>query len=182
MAPVTTGINLIRTKTGISPQLTAIEQSLRRSAYIGIGVFLCVGIIVAVVYVLFSQERTQLAGRQQSLIQQVTGNAQREAMYVAIKSRVRIVKSAIQNQKPWSKLLDRVQSFVNPADLTDIMVDDQGRISISIKTNSLESLGNVAQALIDEAKAKQVVNPQLSSFSIGSSGTVQSSFSFLAVF
>ena len=181
MAPVT-GINLIRTKTSISPQLTAIEQSLRRSAYIAIGVFLCAGIVVAVVYVLFSQERTDLQNRQQSLIQQVSGNAQREAIYVAIKSRVRIVGSAIQNQRPWSTLLDRVQSFVNPAELTDINVDDQGRISISIKTNSLESLGNVAQALIGEAKANQAVNPQLSSFSIGSSGTVQSTFSFLAVF
>ena len=181
MAPLS-GINLIRTKTGISPQMTAIEQSLRRSAYIAIAAFLCAGIVVSVLYVLFSQEKSRLQDTQQSLIQQVSGNAQKEAMYVAIKSRVRIVGSAIQNQKPWSKLLDNVQSFVAPPDLVDISVNEEGGIRLSVKTNSLENVGRVAQALITKANDKQVINPALASFSFGSDGTVQTAFTFSPVF
>lgn len=181
MAPLS-GINLIRTKTNLSPQLGAIEQSLRQTAYVGLSLFLCVGVIVGVLYVLFSQEKNRLDDTKQQLVAHVTGSAQKEAMYVAIKSRIHIVGSAIGNQKPWSQLLDRVQSFITPPQLTDISVDDQNNITLTVQASSLEQLATVAQALIDEAKAKRVVNPQLGSFQISNTGKISSTFTFLAVF
>lgn len=179
---IQSGINLIRTKTSSSPQLEAIERSLRRTAYVSIIAFLSIGVIVGVTYFLFTAEKSRLDNSKQQLEQQITGNATKEAMYVAIKSRVRIVGSAIQNQKPWGRLLDRVTLFITPPALTDISVDNQNRVSISVETTSLEQLAGVVRALTDSVKANQVVNPQLVSFQIGNSGAIQSTFSFLAVF
>src|SRR5512135_3733480 len=121
-------INLIRTKTSVSPQIEAIEASLRRTGLIGLIAFVCVGFVIGVVYFIFVQEKNALETTKASLVQRVSASAQKEAIYLAIKDRVKIVGKAIDNQKPWYKLLDRINGFILPPELVDVAVDEQNKI------------------------------------------------------
>lgn len=182
MARAQTSINLIRTKTSGSPELGSIEQSLRRSGYIGLFAFLCMGVVVGVVYYFFYQENTTLTQTKTTLEMQVDAQKQKEGMYLAIQDRTGVIGSVLSGQRPWVKVLDRINTFVSPPELTSIAVDDQNKIILSITTSSLDSVMSVVNAVIAEAKANHFVNPQLLSLQIGNKGVVQVSIAFFALF
>jgi len=182
MTPSLNTINLIRTKTSSSPQLDAIEGSLRRTGYIALGAFLCVGFIIAVVYIFFMSEKSRLETTQKDLKRQLTANIQKEGMYLSIKDRTRIVKQVLANQKPWSKLLDQISVFTAPPVLTGISVDDQSKVTLTLGAGSIDSVLSVTNAVIAQAKEGKIINPQLMSFQISKTGNIVATISFLVIF
>ncbi|HUD18860.1 MAG TPA: hypothetical protein VMR81_00240 [Patescibacteria group bacterium] len=182
MAPLQSSINLIRTKTGTSPQLDAIETSLRRTGYVGVVGFLCVSLVCAVIYILFNQSKQNLQSSKRNLINEVTGDAKKEGLFVSIKNRTFIVGNAMQNQRPWADLLDRINIFVPAGSLTDIVVDDQDKISLSMNVSSFEALLQVVNAIITQTQSNHLVNPQLTSIQIQANGGILASVTFFAVF
>ena len=144
--------------------------------------FLCVSFVLAVVYIFFMQERSHLEGLKENLTRELTINIQKEGMARSIKDRTQIVKNVMVNQKPWVQVLDRVSLIIPPPALSDISVDDQGKITISVRTDNVDTIAQVVQALIVEAKENRIVNPQLVSFQIGRTGSITVSLSFSMVF
>ena len=175
-------INLIRTKTSNSPQLDTIEVSLRRSGFIGIILFLSAGLFIGVLYMLFSAEQQNLEAQRQVYDSRITKDQTIEGFFRSIKDRTRIVSSTMNNQRPWAKLLDEVAIFAPPNVLSDISVDNQNKIIVSVNTASLDAFLPVVDAMISEAQAKHLISPQLISFQISKSGSILASFSFTAVF
>ena len=175
-------INLIRNKTTNSPQLGAIAASLRRSGYIGIIVFLSIGLLVGVLLVLFSQEEKNLSSKKDEYIKRVNSNKQAEGYFRSIKDRTRIVESTLTSIKPWTKLLDETTAVVPPPVLTNISVDEESKIVITVKTGTIDAILPVVNSLIAKAQANRFVNPQLSSFQIEKNGDIITTFSFTAVF
>jgi len=182
MTPSLNTINLIRTKTSSSPQFDAIEGSLRRTGYIGLAAFLCIGFIIAVVYVFLAGEKSRLETSQKDMTRQLTTNIQKEGMFLSIKDRTRIVKQVLANQKPWSQLLDQVSVFIAPPTLTNISVDDQSKITLSLSAGSVDTVLAVTNSIIAQAKDGRIINPQLTSFQISKTGNIAATISFLAVF
>ncbi len=182
MAPLQSSINLIRTRTGASPQLEAIETSLRRTGYVSIIAFLCVSIICTVIYVLFNQNKQDLQSSKQSLINEVTGNAQKEALYLSIKNRTLIVGKALDNLHPWADLLDRVNAFSPEGSLAGILVDDENKIILTYKVASFNTLLQIVNAIIQSANTNHLVSPQLVSLQLQNGGGILASISFFAVF
>jgi hypothetical protein len=175
-------INLIRTKTSSSPQLEAIEGSLRKTAYIALVAVCSVGLIIGIVFFILFQEKTYLETSKQNLQREVTKNIQKEGMYRSIKDRISTVKQVMGNQKQWSQSLDRIMVFVSPPVLSDFSVDDLGKITISLKAESVDSILTTVNGLVSEAKNKRIVNPQLLSFQIGKTGSITATISFSMVF
>ncbi len=182
MASSQNTINLIRTKTSSSPQLEAIEASLKKTGYVGLIGFLSVSFVLVVVYLFFFQEKNRLQTIHESLTNQLIANSQKEAMYVSIKDRTNIVSKALTSQRPWTQLLDQITSFVQPPTLSDISVDDQGKITMSIKADSVDSMLQVINGIIAETQNNEIVNPQLVSFQLGKNDSIQSTISFFGVF
>jgi len=175
-------INLIRTKTTNSPQLGAIESSLRRTGYVGLVLFLSIGLLVGALYLLFSTEEKNLLSQKADLVQRVNGYKQTEGFFSSIKDRTRIVENTMTSKRPWSQLLDETTAIVLPPVLSRITVDDQDKISITVNAGSIDMLLPIVNALIAQTKANRFVNPQLTSFQISKTGLVVATFSFVAVF
>ncbi len=175
-------INLIRTKTTGSPQLGAIESGFRRSGYVGLISFLCIGILVGVLYVLFSAEEQNLLSQKEEYVKRVNSDKQSEGFFRSIKDRTRIVENTMASKKPWSQLLDEVSAVVAPPVLSGITVDEQNKITITVNSGSIDSILSILNALIAQAQPNRFVNPQLTSFQISKTGDVTASFSFSAVF
>jgi hypothetical protein len=182
MASPLNNINLIRTKTSSSPQLEAIEASLKKTGYLGLAIICSIGIVAGIVYIFLLQQKTYLEATKENLGKEITKNIQKEGMYISIKDRTRIVKLVMANQKPWTQLLDRVATIVSPPALTDITVDDLGKITISIRAGSVDTILNTANALIEQANQNHIINPQLISFQIGKTGSITATITFFVVF
>jgi len=176
-------INLIRTKTSISPQYEAIELSLRKTGLIGIIAFLCASFLIGIVYLLINAEYTSLKSEKTTVLRELSQYAKSEVYYRAIKDRTKIVTAVMATQHPWSQLLDRVtNSIAGPPILTSITVDDQNRIVIMLTTETIESMLNAVNAVITQAQEKALTKPTLVSFQIDDKGKVQVSISFFSVF
>jgi hypothetical protein len=182
MASPLNNINLIRTKTNSSPQLEAIEASLKKTGYLGLAIICSIGVIIGIVFIFLFQQKTYLETTKDNLGKEVAKNIQKEGMYISIKDRTRIVKLVMENQKPWTPLLDRVATIVSPPALTDISVDDQSKITIAIRVNSVDSILDTVNALITQANQNHIINPQLLSFQIEKTGSITATISFFVVF
>ena len=76
-----TTINLISTKTGLSPQLELIESSLRRASIIAILVFLAVGFLVGGLYMYFLSQLTSLGATRTELRSQINTAKNKEGAF-----------------------------------------------------------------------------------------------------
>ncbi|OGG30580.1 hypothetical protein A3A63_01905 [Candidatus Gottesmanbacteria bacterium RIFCSPLOWO2_01_FULL_46_9] len=175
-------INLIRTKTSSSPQLDAIEASVRRSAYIGVAAFLCIGVIMAIVYYLFYFENLKLQKEKTQLIDRINAEKNKEGLLIAIKDRTRIVQKAMGSQKPWTKTLDLVATFASPPTLSSLSVDEQNKVVLGAKAGSLDEVLYMVNTIIVHTKENRIKNPQLISFQLGKNGEVEATISFFALF
>jgi hypothetical protein len=175
-------INLIRTKTSSSPQLDAIEASVRRSAYIAVAAFLCIGVTAAIVYYLFYFENLNLQKEKTQLIARINAEKNKEGFLIAIKDRTKIVQKVMENQKPWTKTLDLVATFAIPPTLASLSVDEQNKVVLGIKAGSLDQVLYMINTIIVHTKENRIRNPQLLSFQIGKKGEVELSISFFALF
>jgi len=174
-------INLIRSKTTYSPQLGALESSLRKSGYIGIILFLCIGLLVGILYVLFSTEEKNLLSQKEEYVKRVNSDKLAEGFFRSIKDRTRIVENAMMSKRPWSQLLDEVNAIVAPPVLSNISVDNEDKIIITVNTGSVDTILPIVNALIAKAQANRFISPQLIAFQITKTGNVIASFSFSAV-
>lgn len=123
-----------------------------------------------------------LVETKQTEMAKVSSQKSKEGIYISIQDRTKVISSVLASQRPWTKVLDRVSSFVSPPELTSVSVDDQNKMVLSISSSSLESVLTIVNAVIAEAQAKHFINPQLLSLQIGTNGTVQLSIAFLALF
>jgi hypothetical protein len=175
-------INLIRTKTSSSPQLDAIEASLRRTGYIGVVLFLCASCVIAMVYFLFYFEESSLQKEKADLTRRVNAAKNKEGLLLAIRDRTKTVEKAMANQKPWVKVLDLVETFAVPPNLGTITVDEQNKVVITLKAASLDEVLKMVNTIIASAKDNHLKDPQLISFQFGKGGIAELSVSFSAVF
>lgn len=175
-------INLIRTKTSSSPQMEAIEASLKKSSYIGLALFLGVSVILALLYGLFYFENGNLQKQKTQLIADINSQKSKEGLLLAIKDRTKTVEKAMATQKPWTETLDLVSTFATPPLLSTISVDEQNKVTLSVKADSLDDLLTMVNTIITHTKEDKIRNPQLLSFQVGKTGQVELTISFFALF
>lgn len=175
-------INLIRTKTNTSPQFDAIEQSIRKTAMIGLGVFICLSIVIGSVYALFYYKLDTQEAEKKELITRVNSLKVKEAYLLAIKDRTKTVEKVMGNQKPWANMLDLVSTFATPPTLMSLSVDEQDKIGLVIKTESLENVLHIIELIIENVQAAKIKSPQLNSFQMVKNGNFEVSISFYALF
>lgn len=175
-------INLIRTRTSSSPQLDAIEGSLRRTAYIGLIVFLSLGFLTGVVFFLLTLQKNSLEARRVQLTQQVAAAKRKEGILISIKERTQLVTRAMKSQKPWAQMLDRLSVAVSSARLSHISVDEQNKVTLTIQATSLDDVLGAVIGIIAMAKENYIRAAQLVSLQLGKTGGVEISVSFFAQF
>ncbi|OGG11491.1 hypothetical protein A2Z00_03530 [Candidatus Gottesmanbacteria bacterium RBG_13_45_10] len=175
-------INLIRTKTGNSSQVEAVEASLRNTAFIGVALFVFVGVITGLTYIYFSFQQQSLTDTKNQLVQQVNNSQAKEGLLLSIKARTQTVAKAMANQRPWARLLDNISSIVSPPTLASVAVDERNKIVVVIRTVTVDQLVHIVEAFIKEAQDNRIRAPQILSFQLDKTGEAQISISFTAIF
>ncbi len=175
-------INLISTKTGLSPQLELIETSLRRISTVAVVIFLGAGLFVGALYLYYSSRLTNLETARAQLRSQISNAKNSEGLLVSIKDRTRIVEKAMSSQRPLAETLNLLSTVAVPPILTGVSADEESKIDITITGNSIDEVAPPVAALIAYAKEGRVKSPELRSIQFGKNGVVTISISFNAVF
>lgn len=175
-------INLIHTQANTSPEIDAIEASVRKTAIFALIGFICVAVITASVYGLYFYQQSREEQEKTQLLTRVNSLKNKEAYLLAIKDRTKTVEKVLGNQKPWIQMLDLVNSFVTPPSLSSITVDEQDKIALIIKTESMEDILRIVEAMKVNAVANKIKNPQLVSFQILKTGSFEIAIAFYAIF
>ncbi len=175
-------INLIRTKTNISPENKAVEQSVRKNSIIFLVIFVLLSFVVGTIYLYYSNKINIATAQKRELSNRVNALKNKEAYLLAIKDRTKTVKKAMENQKPWIQMLNLVNTFTFPPALTSISVDEQDKILLSINCPNLEDVLRIVDVLIVNVQDAKIKNPQLVSFRLTKTGTYGITISFFAIF
>lgn len=175
-------INLIHTQANASPEIDAIDASVRKAAIFALIGFICVAVVTASVYGLYYFQQSREEAEKAELVSRVNSLKNKEAYLLAIKDRTKTVEKVLANQKPWIQMLDLVNSFASPPALSSITVDEQDKIALIIKTESLEDILGIVDAMRLNAEANKIKNPQLVSFQILKTGAFEIAISFYAIF
>ncbi len=175
-------INLIHTQANASPEIDAIDASVRKAAIFALIGFICVAVITASVYGLYFYQQNREEAEKADLITRVNSLKNKEAYLLAIKDRTKTVEKALGNQKPWIQMLNLVSSFVAPPFLSSITVDEQDKIALIIRSDSLEDILRIVDAMKLNTETNKIKNPQLVSFQILKTGDFEIAISFYAVF
>lgn len=175
-------INLIRTRSDSSPEIEAIETSVRKASIAALITFLCVAVITGSVYLLYFYKESSEESRKAELITRVNALKNKEAYLQAIKARTKTVEKVMGNQKPWVQMLDLVSTFSKPPALTSITVDEQDRIGLTVRATSLEEVLAIVRTIQEYVEVNKIKNPQLVSFQISKDESYELSLSFFAIF
>ncbi len=181
--PSTGTINLISTKTSLSPQITAIEKSLRTTTYIALAIVFFLVATVGGAYVYFLQENRSLQEEKSKLVRLIIDNEKnKEGLYVSIKQRATVVSKAIETQKPWAQMLDTVGLIVQPPSLSALNVDDQNKVSMTLTLSSIDEVVDIMKALVTSVSQRRIHNPQLVSFQLEKDSGIQMLIAFTPIF
>lgn len=175
-------INLINTKTGLSPQFALIEASLRRASVVAIVIFLFLGFLVGGLYMYFSSQKKSLELSRNELRNEVAAAKNSEGLLTSIKDRTRIVERAMASQRPWAKTLNLLGEIAAPPALVSVSVNEEANIETTLQANSIDELVSPVNTLISKALEGKIRNPILRSVQFGKDGIVAISVTFGMVF
>ncbi len=175
-------INLINSKTGFSPQLLLIEDSIRRASRVAIVLFLLIGLSLGGLYMYFSSKKESLERTRMELRSEITANKNREGLLTSIKDRTRIVERVSTSQRPWVRMLNLLGEVAAPPVLAGVSVNEGGVIETTIQGSSFDELASPVTSLISTALDGKIKNPVLRSVQVGKDGTVRFSITFSMVF
>lgn len=175
-------INLISTKTGLSPQIERVAGSLRRAASIAMMIFILSGVTIGSVYYYYYSRRNSLTLDRDQLRNQISAAKNKEGLLVSIKDRTRIVEKVMKSQRPLGEILDLLGRIAVPPLLTNVSIDESSKIEATIQANTLDEIVPPIEAVIAYAQDGKVKAPELRSVQIGKNGIVTMVLAFNAIF
>lgn len=175
-------INLLQSKTVLPPQLAAIEGRLRQASYMSLAILLVAGVLVGVTYLFFQNQKRVLEETRTQLIRKINAQSQKEGFLVAVRERLGVVDKVLAYQLPWAQIMDTIKTIALPPKLNAISVEEQNKVTLSVKADSIEETLNMVNAIVAGVEQKKLRNPQLVSFQLEKDGSVQLMFSFVPLF
>lgn len=172
-------INLLRAKTGVSPEITQLSVQLRRISLIAVIAVLITGSVVAGTYFYLQSTLTTLMNQKSQLLANITANARKETLYRLLKGQLGIAGKVIKTQKQWSGALDLVERITGSSQLTGFSLNDKKQLLIALQAPSVEDAATTITGIISEAGQNHLKNPVLQSFQMDPDGTIKMSLVFL---
>ena len=172
-------INLIRTKTRLSPEMLIFAERLRVISWAGLIGTIIIGILTGLLYLEFQRERQGVAEQKQQLLASIAANARKESLFIALKDRIPLVSRALNSEKPWGNILDTVALVAAPPTLYSVTVDDHQVVQLNLKSNSFDEVAGWVARVINLVNQQKVRSPQLVSFQFAKEGTILVSLSFI---
>jgi hypothetical protein len=175
-------INLIRTKTALSPQVEMAAAYLRKLSLWALVILIVSGVVVSGIFYYLRVRQDQLVNTHRQLSESITQNTTKEGLLFTVKQRAALTNKILGIQQPVSKVFDTLSTVNTSGQMTDVSLDDHNTVLLTIHAESITDVVTIADALMGQVKENRVRSPQLVSLSLGKSGGVDVSLSFIAVF
>ncbi len=175
-------INLIQSKTGVSPQLESLTLVLRKLSLWTLAILVISGIAAAGIFYYMKVRVEQLMEKQQQLVQIITQSTTTEGLLGSVRQRVALTNKIIGVQQPVGKVFDMLSTFVSPDQISGLSLDEKNNVSLMIHAQSIPEVVSITDALVKQTLVNRVRTPQLVFLSFGERGGVEVGLSFIAVF
>lgn len=175
-------INLLKTKTGLSPQLAALAEKLRVASLVALVFLLLLGIVVTSSFILVTSRYRALEAEKVRLSRQITADSHKEGLLMAVKHRAAIVEKALASLLPWGTALDMVERIALLSTISSVTVDEVGEVTILLKLVSLNDALNLVRSVMALTEEQALRRPKLTALSLQEDGYVELGISFLPVF
>lgn len=175
-------INLIQTKTAISPQAGMVTEFLRKLSLWALASLIVSGVAVSGIFYYLQVREEQLILTRRRLLESITQSTTKEGLLFSVKQRVALTNKILGVQQPVSKVFDTLTAFSTPDQITAVSLDDHNKVSLMIHAQSITDVVSMTDALVGQTTANRVRAPQLVSLSLGKDGGVDVGLSFIAVF
>lgn len=177
--PTAGDINLLRTKTRLSPEALIFAERLRIISWASIGIVLIVGIVTGLAFLEFQRERASVETQKKQVLSVIAAHARKESLFTSVKDKIPQITKAFNSQKPWGKILDTVSAIAQPPKLLSVSVDDHQVTLLSLKTTSLDEVSAWIATIVDLVARKSIRSPQLVSLQLGKEGDLLVLFSYI---
>lgn len=174
-------INLLRSKTRFSPEISALIGQLRRISLVVIFAVLMVGLTVGAIFFYLQLSLTSLLNQKNQLLAEINANARKEALYREIKAELGIAARVMGSQKSWNAPAQSVLALTAPPTLSSFSVDDKSQITLNISTANVESAAGIVGSVVSLVGQNKAKNPVLEDFSLDKKGGVRMLISFMPI-
>ncbi len=175
-------INLIKTSANVSPELAKIDGYLRLTSRVALILTLVTGSFLLLASVLLRVRLAEFDRQKKSLLASVASDSRKENALVVLKQRLGIIEKVRASVKPWHIVFAAVQNFASAERVSDVTLSDQGRVTVTVSTSSLEDMTSLVARVLALSSEKKLKNPVIESFTLNGDGSVQLSLSFVPVF
>ncbi len=174
-------INLFRTAENLSPVMGILERYLRWIRTVLLMGLLVIGVATVSVYIVFFLQRQNLEQRRSVLYTSVQQNLTKEAMFVALRSRIQALKRIMQLQVSIAPYIDVTLQIASPPQLQSFSLGDAGSIEISTKSPSVESAKDLLNIVIQLTNAGKIRKPTLTGIALDKEGIVTMGLTYIVV-
>jgi len=175
-------INLIQTKTPVSPQMEMATVFLRKLSLWVLVIFVVSGTIVGGIFYYLRVRDQNETNVDQQLSQEISQSTIKEGLLLALKQRILLTNKIIAVQKPVNKLFDTVAAFIPLGQVNALSLDDNNTVLLTIHAQSMKDMISPVDALIQQIAARTLRSPQLVSLSFKDDGSIDVTVSFIALF
>ncbi len=175
-------INLIRPTSPLSERFGGLEKKLRSASIAAAAILLVLGVLVGASYAALSLQMRRLNDEKTQLLTRIAGESKKEALLVAVQSRVAVVEKVRAQTTPWGDALDVAQQIAQVGFITDANVAEQGRFTMVVHVSSLDDAVVLVRTIGTLVSQGRIRSPILESFQLDELGEVQLSVSFFVVF
>jgi len=157
-----------------------IEQYVRISAIVLLTVVFSGGIMVAIAFLVFGQQRDRMEEERQKLLSQVKTAVAKESLLIMIRGRVGAIDKIFDSQVSYAPFVDTTMNVIQTIPLSSLSMGEKNSVAISVNVVTLEEAMNVLTTLMDMEQKKKITNPVLQSFSMNE-GKIQIGLSYTVV-
>lgn len=178
---VQSSINLIQTKTGASPQVALVESYLARIRLYALVALSVTGLLSGGIFYYVQSRVTSLNETKSTLTRQIAAQAAKESLLIAIQGRVKVASAIVESQKDWAKLFSSIQTVTGKTQVSSLTLTDQNKVTIAMDAESLDDVLALVRAITQEAEAKRIKTPELTSFILSRDSGYQVSVTFVTL-
>lgn len=174
-------INLLRSKTRFSPEMTVLLGQLRKISYFIMLAVLIIGVVLGGFYFYLQLNLTTLINQKSQLLSQVNVSARKETLYRSVKAELGVATKVLSTQKKWGGIVGTILGLGTPPTISSFSVEDTGKLSININTVTIEDAANLAGSVIALVQQNKLKDPVLENLEVDKNGHVRMLISFTPI-
>lgn len=167
-----TSINLFRSESKQTTDfLEPVETQFRNFSIIGITLVILVGVITLMLYTTVKTRNQILIGTKTRLVRQLDAQKAKESLLVVLKSRLKMVQTAMDKSRRLSYAVDKALFIATPPVLDTISEDEkQNRFVVTLRPGSLEEAFDYSNRIVQLINDNSVTSAKLESLTVGKVG------------